>query len=144
MPRSRSRSIESSTCASISRAWSAPVISRKRSASVDLPWSIWAMTEKLRMKRWSIGAKDDSIAVGERAGHARPYTLPLIDRKKALRVLRPDVIRPGSNQPVVRVLLEDVGGPAGNPADGEDRRVEVDRDAQRIEHRRGVEVDVRI
>ena len=37
MPRSRSRSIASRTCASISRACSAPVISRKRSASVDLP-----------------------------------------------------------------------------------------------------------
>src|SRR5690242_2508987 len=53
MPRSRSRSIASSTCASISRAWSAPVISRKRSARVDLPWSIWAMTEKFRMCRRS-------------------------------------------------------------------------------------------
>src|SRR5438477_53041 len=39
MPRSRSRSIESSTCSCISRCVSAPVISSKRSASVDLPWS---------------------------------------------------------------------------------------------------------
>ncbi len=31
--------------------WSAPVVSRNRSASVDLPWSICAMTEKLRMNR---------------------------------------------------------------------------------------------
>ena len=42
----------SRTCASISRACSAPVSSRKRSASVDLPWSMCAMMEKLRMKRW--------------------------------------------------------------------------------------------
>jgi hypothetical protein len=29
------------------------VISRMRSARVDLPWSMWAMIEKLRM--WSMG-----------------------------------------------------------------------------------------
>jgi hypothetical protein len=26
----------------------------KRSASVDLPWSMWAMMEKLRMRVWDI------------------------------------------------------------------------------------------
>src|SRR5207245_8332597 len=55
MPRSRSRSIESSTCARISRASTVCVISRMRSASVDLPWSMWAMIEKLRMSAWSMG-----------------------------------------------------------------------------------------
>ena len=56
MPRSRSRSIESSTCASvISRGCSAPVSSRKRSASVDFPWSMWAMMEKLRMCWFATG-----------------------------------------------------------------------------------------
>src|SRR6185436_2638191 len=54
MPRSRSRSMASSTCASISRACSAPVSSRKRSARVDLPWSMCAMIEKFRMCAWSI------------------------------------------------------------------------------------------
>src|ERR1051326_1949861 len=49
MPRSRSRSMESSTCASISRAVRAPVSSSSRSASVDFPWSMCATTEKLRM-----------------------------------------------------------------------------------------------
>src|ERR1700677_1338733 len=49
MPRSRSRSMESSTCDCISRWLSAPVSSSKRSASVDLPWSICAMMQKLRM-----------------------------------------------------------------------------------------------
>jgi hypothetical protein len=29
------------------------VISRMRSASVDLPWSMWAMMQKLRMRDWS-------------------------------------------------------------------------------------------
>src|SRR5689334_22312686 len=49
MPRSRSRSMESSTCSCISRSESAPVISSKRSASVDLPWSMCAMMQKFRM-----------------------------------------------------------------------------------------------
>src|SRR5215472_16155701 len=52
MPRSRSSSIESSTCAPISRADSPPVRSIRRSASVDLPWSMCAMMEKLRI--WSM------------------------------------------------------------------------------------------
>src|SRR3954454_1109974 len=53
MPRSRSRSMESSTWARIERASTVLVISRMRSASVDLPWSMWAMIEKLRMCAWS-------------------------------------------------------------------------------------------
>src|SRR5438270_10912974 len=52
MPRSRSRSIESSTCSRIWRGSTVCVSSRMRSASVDLPWSMWAMIEKLRMRRW--------------------------------------------------------------------------------------------
>src|SRR5260370_8884577 len=54
MPRSRSRSMESSTGLGISRWESAPVIWRRRSASVDLPWSICAMIQKLRMNFGSI------------------------------------------------------------------------------------------
>jgi hypothetical protein len=49
MPRSRSRSIESSTCERISRSLIALVSWRMRSASVDLPWSMWAMMQKLRI-----------------------------------------------------------------------------------------------
>src|SRR6266850_1798969 len=49
MPRSRSRSIESRTCSSISRSDNPPQSWMMRSASVDLPWSIWAMIEKLRI-----------------------------------------------------------------------------------------------
>ena len=37
IPRSRSKSIESSNCADISRCSTAPVDSNKRSASVDFP-----------------------------------------------------------------------------------------------------------
>src|SRR5262245_22650766 len=50
MPRSRSRSIESSTCSC--PAWlrrRRPVVSSRRSASVDLPWSTCAMMQKFRM-----------------------------------------------------------------------------------------------
>src|SRR5690348_10739640 len=54
IPRSRSSSIESSTCSRMSRAETASVISRMRSASVDLPWSMCAMIEKLRILLWSM------------------------------------------------------------------------------------------
>ena len=40
----------------MSRAMTVPVSSRMRSASVDLPWSMWAMIEKLRMWSRSISA----------------------------------------------------------------------------------------
>src|SRR5665648_182768 len=49
IPRSRSRSIRSSICSCISRSATVLVICRMRSASVDLPWSMWAMMEKLRI-----------------------------------------------------------------------------------------------
>jgi len=42
--------MSSRNCADISRADTAPVRSRMRSASVDFPWSMWAMMEKLRMR----------------------------------------------------------------------------------------------
>src|SRR5215471_8139161 len=50
MPRSRSRSIVSRYCARISRASTAPVSSSRRSASVDFPWSMWAMMLRQRMR----------------------------------------------------------------------------------------------
>ncbi len=45
--------MESSTWARIDRGSTVFVISRMRSASVDFPWSMWAMIEKLRMCAWS-------------------------------------------------------------------------------------------
>src|SRR5690606_5797469 len=54
MPRSRSIGLLSSTCDSISRSVRPPQGWMMRSARVDLPWSTWAMMEKLRMFRiWS-------------------------------------------------------------------------------------------
>ena len=55
IPRSRSSSIESSICSFMSRAATVSVTSRMRSASVDFPWSMWAMIEKLRILLWSMG-----------------------------------------------------------------------------------------
>src|SRR5437879_5784732 len=54
IPRSRSRSMASSTWACISRAVKDPVSSSRRSASVDFPWSMCAMIAKLRMTARSI------------------------------------------------------------------------------------------
>src|SRR5262249_42314185 len=120
MPRSRSRSIASSTCASISRACRAPVSSRKRSASVDLPWSMCAMTEKFRMRS------------------------ALLKGNVALRIRGADVLRPRTNQAVVRVLLQHVRRPARDAAHRENRGEQVDADAERVISRRRIEVDVRV
>ncbi len=49
MPRSRSMSIRSRYWARICRASTTPVICSIRSASVDLPWSMWAMMQKFRI-----------------------------------------------------------------------------------------------
>src|SRR3954462_4723027 len=49
MPRSRSMSMRSRYCARICRASTTSVSCNIRSARVDLPWSIWAMMQKLRM-----------------------------------------------------------------------------------------------
>src|SRR3954470_14554458 len=54
MPFSRSRSIESRTWLVIWRASIVWVSSSNRSASVDLPWSMWAMIEKLRRRCWGM------------------------------------------------------------------------------------------
>src|SRR5688500_3039896 len=54
MPRSRSMSIESRNCSRMSRLSTALVSSRMRSASVDLPWSTWAMIARFRRRSRSI------------------------------------------------------------------------------------------
>ena len=54
MPRSRSMSIESSIWSWNSRSLTAPQRISRRSASVLLPWSIWAMIEKLRINDRSV------------------------------------------------------------------------------------------
>src|SRR3954451_7053767 len=54
MPRSRSMSIRSRYWARALRSSTTPVSCSMRSASVDLPWSMWAMMQKLRMMAGSV------------------------------------------------------------------------------------------
>src|SRR3954470_14808473 len=77
MPRSRSSSIESSSCGPCLRGSTAPVTSRMRSASVDFPWSMWAMIEKLRML--SAGARTRPM-LGGAPPHPAPDQLPDLAR----------------------------------------------------------------
>ena len=53
--------------------------------------------------------------------------LARFERHVALRILGADVVGARPNQPVVRVLLEDVRRPARDAADGENRREQIDR-----------------
>src|SRR5437867_2524658 len=147
MPRSRSRSMESSTCASISRACSAPVSSRKRSASVDFPWSIWAMMAKF-LTRWGSINRLQTTGLGLRTRPGQLYcVLPegrslepgassresaSIERKIRLRVCRTDVLRARADQAVVRVLLQHVRRPAGDAAHGKHGGEQLRWDAERV------------
>ena len=54
IPRSRSRSIESSNWSCLSRSAIVPVLSSKRSDRVVLPWSMCAMMQKLRVRSMDI------------------------------------------------------------------------------------------
>src|SRR5205823_10130484 len=73
MPRSRSMSIESRYCSRISRASTALVSSRMRSLRVDLPWSMWAMTEMFRIRSigwlWGAGAFVTSRSFSPKTAH---------------------------------------------------------------------------
>src|SRR4051794_38546189 len=78
MPRSRSSSIESSSCGRCLRGSTAPVTSRMRSASVDFPWSMWAMIEKFRML--SAGARTLPMLGAPQSAAEEPPDLPrLVD-----------------------------------------------------------------
>src|SRR5688572_24803583 len=102
MPRSRSRSIESSTCSPISRSASPPHNWMKRSASVDLPWSMCAMIEKLRMRLWAMlyainkeGAAAPSEALYVTASRRRYSALvgETVHRDERHRIPAPDLER---------------------------------------------------
>src|SRR3954465_15197571 len=71
MPFSRSRSIESRTWLVIWRASMVWVTSSSRSASVDLPWSMWAMIEKLRRRSCGMVTRRQCSGRG-RYGPGRP------------------------------------------------------------------------
>src|SRR5688500_6923497 len=68
----------------------------------------------------------------------------LFHGNEPLRMRWTHVLCARANEPGVSVLFEDVGRPAGNTADGKDRRVEVDWNAQRVVRRRGIEIDIRV
>ena len=70
MPRSRSSSMLSRSCCFIARFSTVPVSSSRRSASVDLPWSTWAMMLKLRI-RGGVG----HVGVGVASGGVRASAL---------------------------------------------------------------------
>ena len=83
MPRSRSMSIRSRYCARICRGSTTPVICSIRSASVDLPWSMWAMMQKLRMRAGSVapGLFAPGSSVGGtvvRSGRRRSRSLSML------------------------------------------------------------------
>src|SRR5216117_809074 len=84
MPRSRSRSIRSRYWSRMSRAATAWVSSRIRSASVDFPWSMWATMQKFRRRLVSVTAglfsRDGGRpAASERVLTGRSATIPLVD-----------------------------------------------------------------
>src|ERR687898_3299884 len=64
MPRSRSMSIRSRYCARIARSSTTPVSWSIRSASVDFPWSMWAMMQKLRISSGGVAAGGRAVEVG--------------------------------------------------------------------------------
>src|SRR6266511_1267311 len=115
IPRSRSSSIESRTCGRCPLA-TAPVSSRKRSASVDLPWSMWAMIEKLRIRSMRSPSMARApvqawtIAWGILGGARVRFTTPSgADRTAARgRVARLGVLRgdPGRTERLVAIRVE--------------------------------------
>ena len=69
-------SMRSRYCARMSRSLTTPVMPSMRSASVDLPWSMWAMMQKLRMYAGSVDAgSSDFRARGDMTGSILPCAL---------------------------------------------------------------------
>src|SRR6266508_3794543 len=59
------------------------------------------------------------------------FLLPLIDRNVG-KIAWADIFRARTDEFVVGILLEDVTGPAADPADGKDRRVEIERNSHHV------------
>ena len=74
MPFSRSRSMESSCWALLSRIVTVLVISISRSDSVVFPWSMWAMIEKLRVSSVDMGKGNSAGTARGKAGNPRQGT----------------------------------------------------------------------
>src|SRR5215468_6697129 len=100
---------------------------------------------------WSTSSPISSPAIGLPETRWRSISLrarlrpmpasPLVDgRERSARGAL--VVRAGPDQAVVVVLLEQVRSPARDAARRDHRREEIHRDADRVEERRRVEVDV--
>src|SRR5262249_33564040 len=83
----------------------------------------------------------DEMNLDELTREALTHGSPLVDGDPGAAA-GADVVAAGPDQPIVVVLLDDVGRPAGDAPGGDDRREEVDWNAERVEERRRVEVDV--
>src|SRR5437660_201869 len=116
MPRSRSISMESSTCSlpAISRSVSPPVIWIRRSASVDLPWSIWATMEKLRMLEMGAVVMGRGIAPAPYPGNhygpiSRAYLhlklIPLTRKNRYAGTMSTASLSPAAARPRTRLSL---------------------------------------
>src|ERR1700677_3547557 len=78
----------------------------------------------------------------DRGGHSRAAGLAFGYRDVGGGVGWSEVVGAGADEAIVVVLLDDVGGPAGDAADGEDGSEEVDVDAEGGVGGGGIEVDV--
>src|SRR5712691_11302748 len=108
IPRSRSRSIRSRYCSRIWRSATAWVRSRNRSASVDLPWSMCATMQKLRIRDWSTAQL--GYAVGDlppakgRAGSALVDSAAVANIKSQIKRNRQNKVREVRNKSVRTAL----------------------------------------
>src|SRR2546423_2060845 len=115
-----------------------------------------AMMEELRMWAGSMQVEHEIIACRRQADlkvrleapEAMPSRtrrgLPLIERYEPLWIVGTDIVGTWTDQAIVRVLLQHVRRPSGHPAHRENRRVEIDRNAERVVGGRGIEIDVRV
>src|SRR4030095_7869103 len=68
--------------------------------------------------------------------------LPLVDRH-VRNIAGTDVFRRWANQFVVRILLENMSGPATNTTNGKDWCVEVERNSHHVVSRSRISIDIR-
>src|SRR5579871_5544648 len=93
MPRSRSISMVSSTWSTISRSEMVPVSWIRRSARVDLPWSICATIEKFRILSMAVAVMARGIAFAFLSGKRAAMSLALpgtVPKEASLLLTIPD------------------------------------------------------
>src|SRR5208282_4956755 len=90
MPRSRSRSIASSNCSDMSRVAMVPVMCNRRSESVVLPWSMWAMMLKFLMCAASMCASNRGIGFTMQRIRAQQDNRKAVEEKEICQCLNQD------------------------------------------------------